>query len=290
MSIVRNIRILLLSMRLLNGVIACLSVLMFAQLLQGVAFQFSYLLGMYMVGILMSMSGGYLINDFYDVQTDRVNRPHQNKLIKKWSFIGFLTFGILVAILAIFLALIFNQLAYGYVLLLSVFLVWIYSYYFQKIAIVGNLVVVLLTLLLYFPIWWEEGVAIIARDEIIGFLILTAIITFTREIIKDAEDKLGDELSGYRTLPILIPSKWIQRITEILVILALVSLFIAFRWWMHPGGIQLVSIPVYAILFGFIVSSWRTNKQNATPQFFGRQSQRLKWAMLFFLLYIMWLV
>jgi 4-hydroxybenzoate polyprenyltransferase len=286
MTFIKNSKAFLCSLRPLNGAIAILSVLLFIQLIQGQNFQFPIEIVGYLMGIFLCMSAGYLINDFYDGQTDNVNRPNRNKLPEKWLLVGSVIFGILACIIAFILGVVFDLWVFSSVLFLSLPLLWLYSCYFQKIAIIGNLLVVILTLMMFLPFCVEGGEVLVNHNELTGFLLLISIITFTREVVKDAEDRIGDELSGYLTLPILMCNFWIKRITEIGILLSIIVLFVTFRWWMHSGIIQLVSIPLYSLLASFLWLSWTTKDTHSTSSFYGRQSKRLKWSMLFFLVYI----
>jgi 4-hydroxybenzoate polyprenyltransferase len=266
---------------------AVISVLLFFRLIQGDTYPITGVFWLYVVGVFLSMSAGYLINDYYDIQTDSVNRPNSKKLSRKGNYVGFVALAGIVLCIASLLVFYYGEWIFGWVLMVSILLLWAYSYGIQRIAILGNLTIVLLTILLYLPFCMPAHI-LCNEPTALGFLILSALITFARELIKDAEDREGDSMSGYKTLPILVSAGIIKRLSEGIVLLALIVLFVMFSWWMHPGAIQLVSIPVYAILVNFVYTSWQTSNLQSNALFFKRQSRRLKWSMVFFMVYVFW--
>jgi 4-hydroxybenzoate polyprenyltransferase len=148
---------------------------------------------------LMIAAAGYIINDYYDVKIDYVNKPDRvvvGKLIRRRL------------VLAVHFALNFTGIAIGFFLdfkvgilnLFSSFLLWIYSNRLKQMPLAGNLVIAFLTGLTFFVIWifYHTSMYLLFSYAIFAFA-----ITLIREIIKDMEDMKGDAKFGSRTLPII---------------------------------------------------------------------------------------
>jgi geranylgeranylglycerol-phosphate geranylgeranyltransferase len=143
------------------------------------------------------MAGGNVINDYYDVQIDRVNKPQRplpQELLKLQSA---LKFSIILFVLGIFLSIFINLSALGLVLLTSAGLI-LYSSRFKGSVLLGNLLVSLFSALAFI----YGGLAVGRwRQALIpaGFAFL---FHLGREIIKDVEDQKADAAYSTQTLPI----------------------------------------------------------------------------------------
>jgi 4-hydroxybenzoate polyprenyltransferase len=148
---------------------------------------------------LMIAAAGYIINDYYDVKIDYVNKPHRvvvGKLIRRRL------------VLAVHFLLNFTGILLGFYLnykvgalnLFASFLLWIYSNRLKQMPLAGNLVIAFLTGLTFFMLWvyYQQSMYLLFNYAIFAFA-----ITLIREVIKDMEDMKGDEKFGSRTLPII---------------------------------------------------------------------------------------
>lgn len=151
------------------------------------------------VTTLLIAAGGYIINDYFDVKIDRINKPHKvwiGKTISRRSALLvhqlFSAAGILLAFLIGWKAVLIN--------VLSVWLLWFYASGFKKKPFIGNFVVALLTALVIAEIAlvYDPSNRLIYMYAVFAFF-----INLIREIIKDMEDMKGDEAHGAKTIPIL---------------------------------------------------------------------------------------
>lgn len=148
---------------------------------------------------VMITAAGYLINDYYDVKIDFVNKPDRvvvgKKLKRRWVLAGHsaLNFGAIG--IGLFLSWTIAATMFG-----ASFLLWLYSNQLKRLPLVGNLAVALLTgmTLVLVAEYFKERTYIIAC-----YAVFAAFITLIREIIKDVEDRKGDEKFGCRTIPIV---------------------------------------------------------------------------------------
>ena len=144
-------------------------------------------------------ASGYIINDYYDIKIDLVNKPERvviGRYIKRrWALVIHQIFngsGILLGLLV--------SRKVALVNLLAVFCLWLYSNQLKRLAFWGNLMVAILTSfsLLVLAVYYPGH-----QREVWVYAIFSFFITLIREIIKDMEDVKGDEKHGCRTLPII---------------------------------------------------------------------------------------
>ncbi len=163
-------------------------------------------------------AAGYIINDYFDVKIDIVNKPDRvviGRYLKRRVAMGahqfFNVAGVLLGLLVSKWIFLIN--------VLCVTLLWFYSERFKRTTLVGNLVVSLLTALsvLVVTVVYPQN-----RKLVFIYALFSFAITLVREIIKDMEDVRGDASSGCRTLPIV----WGIRRTKI-VVYFLIAAFIA---------------------------------------------------------------
>lgn len=176
---------------------------------------------------VMIAAAGYIINDYFDVRIDRVNKPERmviDKGVKRRVAIGAHT---VINILAVCIAFVVSW-AVGEWKLVFIFIIaatglWLYSTTFKRKFLSGNLAIALFTALvpfivgLYDLLCYEPFRSCISRYGDVLSLILQLsffafITTLLREIIKDIEDMEGDREYGCKTMPIVLGvknTKWI---------------------------------------------------------------------------------
>lgn len=143
-----------------------------------------------------SFSAGNIINDIIDLEIDKINKPQrvlvQGKLSINFAKFLYAFFVFLSLILAVI-----NGIASLLFLVIINIILLLYSFYFKKIILFGNIIVALLTAsaLIYGAFIVENIVAGII-PAIFAFL-----INFIREIIKDMEDIKGDSANNVNTFP-----------------------------------------------------------------------------------------
>lgn len=151
------------------------------------------------VSTLLIAAGGYIINDYYDVKIDLVNKPERvviGKGIKRRYAIFLHTLFSLTGVALGF----FVSWKVGGLNFFCAFLLWLYSNALKRQPFVGNFAVALLTglsILIVNVFYPPLSIAIIIYSLFAFF------ITLVREIIKDLEDLKGDDTFGCKTLPIV---------------------------------------------------------------------------------------
>ncbi len=202
-------------------------------------------------------AAGYIINDYFDLDIDQVNKPNNiivQKIIKRrWAIFWHMGLSIAGVLISFFVCWKIGNWIIGPVNLASVFLLLFYSTTFKKKFLIGNIIISLLTAWVVFVLYIGELDLVTFTREANYQLAMTRIfklavlyggfafvISLVREVVKDMEDIKGDEKFGCRTMPVVwgIPaSKVFAGVWLIVLMTAVLVLF------------------VYAILIGWFVAA-----------------------------------
>jgi 4-hydroxybenzoate polyprenyltransferase len=247
-------------------------------------------------------AGGYVINDYFDLNIDQVNKPGRMVIAKlihrRWAIIWHWLFSTAGVVMGFYISFVTGNWLIGFANLGCVLLLWFYSTTFKKKFLVGNVIIAMLTawvvLVVYFfidhfpanliPGWrivQDFDEYMLRRTARLAFLYggFAFIISLVREVVKDIEDMEGDSRYGCRTMPVVwgVPvSKVFAAVWLIVLICALAVIqFYALRlgWW--PSAIYcllLVILPLVLILR-------RLYTANRAPDF-HRLSSAIKFVML----------
>ncbi len=144
-------------------------------------------------------AGGYIINDYYDIKIDYINKPDRVVIGKTIPRRFAILFHSLFSFSGIATGLYLSwQIAV--INFFSVFLLWWYSNNLKRLPFVGNFSVAFLTALsIYIVSFLFKG----DYTLILIYSLFAFFMTLIREVIKDMEDLKGDITFGCKTLPIL---------------------------------------------------------------------------------------
>lgn len=162
-------------------------------------------------------AAGYLINDYYDIKIDFLNRPEEVVVGKRMKRRSVMVLHLLFNFGGVFLGFLLSPLI-GIVCFLAASWLWIYSAQLKRLPFVGNLSVALLTALsvCLLAFYYQQSVMLIYT-----FALFAGALTLVREIVKDMEDMKGDAAFGCRTLPIVLGLRPTKKI-----LYGLIALFI----------------------------------------------------------------
>lgn len=197
-------------------------------------------------------AAGYIINDYFDINIDIVNKPDKmvvDKIInRRWAMAWHTLLNMAGVSMGFILAWNIGQIYLGFVQVLSSLLLWFYSTSFKRQVLIGNIVISFLTALsvvvvgFYERQIYESFEAIMSPAgrkliQIIGVYALFAfLISMVREIVKDLEDMIGDAKDGCRTIPIVWGVEPAKRLCYALLIalqglIILVEIRVGFAGW-----------------------------------------------------------
>lgn len=200
-------------------------------------------------------AAGYIINDYFDLNIDQVNKPHKlvvEKIIKRrWAILWHLSLSFIGIMISLYVGWKVNNMLIGFANILCVVLLWLYSTTFKRKLLIGNVIISLLSawvvLVLYFSEWdryFDKNITpkeMNALTRVFRFSFLYAgfafIISLIREVIKDIEDMPGDAKYGCTTMPIVwgvhVSKVFISTWLAVMIAsLGIVQFYVLqFRWW-----------------------------------------------------------
>ncbi|MBC7850262.1 MAG: geranylgeranylglycerol-phosphate geranylgeranyltransferase [Chitinophagaceae bacterium] len=218
-------------------------------------------------------AAGYIINDYFDLNIDRINKPEKlvvEKIIKRrWAILWHILLSGIGVLISFFVGWKNNHnLLLGFANIGCVLLLWVYSTTFKKKLLTGNIIISLLTgwvvLVLYvaeMPRYFlaaNDPIVVSAVAKIFKLAILYSgfafIISLIREVIKDIEDRSGDEKYGCRTMPIVwgLNASKVFIATWLIVLIAAVLILqvyvMQYRWWWSiVYAVVLILLPLLLI-------------------------------------------
>ena len=162
------------------------------------------------------LASGFLINTFYDIEADSINRPRQTsfeRLVRKSTSLrvaGILLFsGLLIAFSVSWRALGF----YG----LYAFLLWLYSHRLRNIPFVGHASAAIIGLMPFFGISvYHDFISI----PTLAYGMLLGLALFSRELVKDLLGFKGDIIAGKVNVAAVYGTGKVQLVLVINTVLA----------------------------------------------------------------------
>ncbi len=164
-------------------------------------------------------AGGYIINDYFDIQIDVINRPEkvvlEHKINLRQAILAHLLLSTVGLLVAFFVS---GALWLVIIQLLCVVLLWFYSTHFKRLPVIGNFVISILTTLTIIVIYLNYIPGLSVTDVfsfkwaanasgttvyVLIYAFYSFFLTWIREIVKDMEDIAGDSEMGCKTLPIV---------------------------------------------------------------------------------------
>ncbi|MDR3680540.1 MAG: geranylgeranylglycerol-phosphate geranylgeranyltransferase [Flavipsychrobacter sp.] len=248
---------------------------------------------------ILIAAAGYIINDYFDIRIDAINRPEkvvlETAIPRRMAIMLHSILNVVGLLLAGYVARQAHHLDWLALQATCTLLLWFYSTHFKRQFMTGNLVVALLTsltiaaLMLYEPAlhpyytqrYFIHTPMFSAPNPVwlLGFYAFFAfMLTWMREIVKDMEDFKGDEAEGCVTMPIRWGLQRSMRFTQILCAvvvapLVLVAIKLLLAGWLLLSGYTFFAIIIPVGIWGLFL------QQQATSAHYHKASFWLKMIM-----------
>ncbi len=221
-------------------------------------------------------AAGYIINDYFDLNIDRINKPGKNvveKVIKRrWAIIWHWVLSFAGVVIGFYVGWKAHIFWLGLANLGCVAALWFYSTTFKKKLLSGNIIISLLTAWVVMVIGFATHYRMVTEPGFYGTQFASKLLRYTflyagfafiiclvREVVKDIEDMVGDAKYGCRTMPIV----WGVHVSKVfagtwLVVLAsaLVIVFgyvLQLKWWLSAAYCLLfVIVPLMMVIRRFV--------------------------------------
>ncbi len=238
-----------------------------------------------LVSITLLIAGaGYIINDYFDIRTDRINKPEKMILVKKiCRRTGFriqVIMNIIAVLAGFYIAYVAGSWRLGLIFPMLIMLLWLYSVKYKRIEIWGNLAIAFLSAMTIAIIWLFEFYMLrmnamdfvvigpylgLITNYFLMFSLFAFLLTFIREVLKDAEDLKGDAISGIYTFAVNRGTSASVKLALIITGLsALLILFVSFlfvRKGMNIAGIY-YTVAVFLPLLWLMFKIYRANDKS----------------------------
>lgn len=221
----------------------------------------------YVFSVLCIMAFGYLINDYYDVKTDAINKPGKNIFEGKTSRLpqqSLIWLPVIAVVIPVCISLAGLSLAPVGLNSLACILLMVYAQKGKNSIVWGNLMVSFLSALLIYSALLTSSREIKITADTIKIISLYAVFSFmstwVREIVKDAEDEEGDRLAGIKTLAtqkgLNVAIHWASVVLLALELIIIVSIFSLF----HANMVMQIAFSVLAVTGFFILFKLRKSR------------------------------
>lgn len=234
-------------------------------------------------------AGGYIVNDMSDLVADRINKPHklyiEDQISSSYAWRLYLLTNSLGLIAGCYVCFILTKPWNTLLFIIPILLLFVYSKYLKRLALIGNVVISLLAALVIFMLYaFTDRFAahgLLGLDFILMyFMSFSFLTTLIREIIKDIEDIKGDYKQGMKTLPILLGRIRARNIAILLSIVFAMSLIVVNQLFLNDAQLWLIGMYNYAFillpLLYFIYILWNADKRKT----YTFLSNYMKWIML----------
>lgn len=236
-------------------------------------FQFALLV----IATVCIAAAGNIINDFYDVEIDRVNKPSKVLIGKSISarmannlFIALNVIGVGIGF---YLSNNIGHPGFSALFIIISALLYIYASYLKSILLVGNLLVsVLVAMSLIIVGLFDLLPAITVENQhlqsavfgiVLRYSLFALFVNFIREIVKDILDINGDKKGGMNTLPILLGRKRTLIVVFILAVILIAGILLYMYENLYNQKIPMLYFlfTIIGPLLYFCIRTWDAKKQ-----------------------------
>jgi len=224
-----------------------------------------YLFALLVIATVLITAGGYVINDYFDIKTDLINKGKVivgSKIPRRKAIMWHSIFNIAGVSAGFYISDRVGYLWLGTMFLVVSGLLYFYSASYKRQFLIGNILVAFLTamvpMLVVFYEWpvlyryYTINAIVLPKFNLIiywigGFALFAFLTNLIREIIKDTEDFEGDIAYGRNTIPVVIGVVSAKVVSISLAIITIILLYLAWHFFINDT-ITLVYISVMVVL------------------------------------------
>ena len=218
-------------------------------------------------------AAGYIINDIFDVESDKINKEEViivNKIPARQAIFWYYSFNVIAVLLSCYLFSLYNyfpdecdkliilsnssfnsHLILFIILLSSIFILRWYSKTYKHKFILGNFIIATLTALSVFNVLLinclNSSFLFFLYNQIL-FILFAFLLTFVREIIKDLEDLEGDKIVNSKNIA---SSLSLNKTKFIVIFILFITLFLYISWTLLWHDYKILTI--YNILINLLI-------------------------------------
>jgi len=229
------------------------------------------------IATLCIAAAGNIINDIYDVEIDKINKPNKVLIGKKISERNanrlFIILNITGVAIGFYLANSIGKPSFAALFIVFSALLYLYASYLKGMLLIGNLLIsalvamslIIVALFDLFPAITSQNQAIQSAvfKIVLHYALFAFFINFIREIVKDLQDINGDKKGGMNTLPIALGRKRTIKIVFILgIFMVLGVVFYMYEYLYNEQTLLLYFLfAIVAPLLYFCIKAWDAETQ-----------------------------
>jgi 4-hydroxybenzoate polyprenyltransferase len=239
------------------------------------------------IATLLITAGGYVINDYFDIKTDLINRGEVivgTKVPRRQAMLWHNILNIAGVAAGFYISWKAGYLWMGMLFLIVSGLLYFYSASYKRQFLIGNIVVALLTAtipMLVVIYEWPALYRYYAVNAVVpphftpvfywvgGFAIFAFLTTLTREIIKDIEDFEGDMAYGRNTVPVVTGVLTARIISIALILVTVGLLYVVWHFFLNEKITLIyvsctIVLPLLFVIYQLIISSDKRQLHSAS--------------------------
>lgn len=241
-------------------------------------------------------AGGNIINDIYDLETDRINKPEKqlikSKISLKQAEVAYIFLTATGVGIGFYISNLIGKPEFSAVFIIIAALLYLYASYLKQFMIIGNIIISSLVAMVIIIVGLFDLMPAITetnrQSQSVIFSILldyawfAFLINWLREIVKDQEDITGDYNTGRTSLPIVIGTERTNKIIFGLGLIPLASVIFYSYEYLYGNLYALLYAMFFIVapLLYFLISIWNAK----TKKEFSKISGLLKLIMVLGLL------
>ncbi len=240
------------------------------------------------IATLSIAAAGNIINDVYDVEIDKINKPNKvligKKIPERNANRLFIILNIIGVSIGFYLSNSIGKPGFAAMFIIFSALLYLYASYLKGMLLIGNLVVsALVAMSLIIVVLFDVLPAINAQNQIaqsalfkivLHYSLFAFFINFIREIVKDVQDINGDKKGEMNTLPIAIGRK--RTVLTVFALGVFITLAVVFYMYEYLYDKQFLMLYFLLALVGpllfFCIKTWAAKSKSE----FGMLSKLLK--------------
>jgi 4-hydroxybenzoate polyprenyltransferase len=232
-------------------------------------------------------AGGYVINDYFDIKTDLINKGKVivgTKIPRRKAIMWHTIFNVAGVAAGFYISYKSGYFWLGTLFLVVSGLLYFYSASYKRQFLIGNIIVALLTAMVPMLVVFYEWPAVYKYYTInavilppvnliiywvVGFALFAFLTNLAREIIKDIEDFEGDIAYGRNTVPVIIGIVSAKTVSICIIVITILLLFLAWHFFISDTITLLymsvaIVLPLIFVIYRLVVSSEKKQLHGAS--------------------------